>query len=89
MRTSAWQPRFRTSTQSLISNEKPPAAIGPRSASSSREKSFNNTQWKKKLKNKFAVYHCAVNGKNKIILKHKVQLYLIKLISNYYAELQK
>lgn len=39
MRTSAWQSRFRTSWESLISNENPSATIGPRSASSSKEKS--------------------------------------------------
>lgn len=42
MRTSAWEARFKTSTESLISNEKASAAIKPRSASSSREKSFEN-----------------------------------------------
>ena len=47
MRTSAWQPRFRTSTESLISIEKPSAAMVPRSASSSREKSFTKKKSKK------------------------------------------
>lgn len=82
MRTSAWQPRFRTSTESLISREKPSAAIEPMSASSSRAKSFRNTQCKK-VQTKSPVSHCTwnlwtVNGKNKIVIKHKVQLHLIK-----------
>lgn len=78
MRTSAWQPRFRTSAESLISSKKPSAAIGPRSASSSRENSFIETQFRK-IKTNLSVCHGTwrlwpVNGKAKIVIKHKVQL---------------
>lgn len=43
MRMSAWQLRFKTLTESLISSQNPSAAREPRSGSLSREKSFSNS----------------------------------------------